>query len=341
MQRRSVAMQGLSTRGIVILFTALVLTLSVQPVQAASSDQAFLGVHLGKGLDDELRESLKFKGSGGALIDGVVKDGPAAEAGIEDGDIIIKFGGQSVEDESSLRKLIGATKPGDQVDIIVFRDGEERKFSVKMGETPETEAFTWFDQPWKCMPYKYMKSRGECCSDRAWMGVEMQKLTEQLGQYFKVKDGKGVLISSVVDDSPAQKAGLKAGDVIVKMGDEGIAARSDVKEFLCEKKAGDEVVVSVIREGKTKDLKVVLAEAPEKDYSWYCGPGDCWKRFGEPGQLEKFKKMQIILPDVIDLNDLEEGVEDFDIEIHKSMDDLQEELDQLRKELEDLKEKVK
>lgn len=91
----------------------------------------------------------------------------------------------------------------------------------------------------------------------AYLGIHMRDLGEQLAEYF---EAEGVLVESVIEDSPAAKAGLKAGDVITRLGDEEISDPADVTAFMAEREPGDEVRVTVKRKGKDKFFDVTLAE---------------------------------------------------------------------------------
>jgi hypothetical protein len=97
-----------------------------------------------------------------------------------------------------------------------------------------------------------------------FLGVQIQNLSEQLSDYFKVKDGNGVLVSEVVQDSPAEKAGLKAGDVITKVDSEDIENAGDLTSTIRGYEPEAEVLISVIRDGKKKKLKATLGEAEQK-----------------------------------------------------------------------------
>ncbi len=228
-------------------------------------------------------------------------------------------------------------QPGDEVSLTVFRDGKEQEFSVKMGESKDKPLMSWYDKGKHPKLRKRIICRTCCdCSDRAWLGVEMQKLTEQLGEYFKVKGGEGVLVSSVIEDSPAEKAGLKAGDVIVKIDDEEIEGGSDLIEYLGDKEEGDEVTINVVRKGKTKEIKVTLGECPKERCRQCYGKG-----YGR--HFDKFKvlkDLEIYIPD-IDREELLKDFEDIHIDLDEPIEELREQMEELRKELDELKEKVK
>ena len=97
-----------------------------------------------------------------------------------------------------------------------------------------------------------------------YLGVHIQNLTDQLAEYFKVKEGKGVLVTEVEDDSPAEKAGLKAGDIITKINDEEVTTTGELSKAVRSYDPEAKVTVSVLRNGKNKKLNATLAESEMK-----------------------------------------------------------------------------
>jgi serine protease Do len=95
------------------------------------------------------------------------------------------------------------------------------------------------------------------------LGIEYQEIEGQLARYFKLGDGRGVLVTSVDEDGPAGKAGLKAGDVVLKLDGKTVKDAEDLREAVRQAEEGKEVGLSVQRDGRPLDLKVQLA-APEK-----------------------------------------------------------------------------
>ncbi len=297
---------------------------------AKDAERGYLGIYLQQ-LDDGTRESLKFKGDG-VLVDDVVDHSPADEAGLEEGDIIIKFEDKAVKDVDELREIIAASKEGEKVALVVFRVGKEIKLTAELGEAEDVSKEIIIKRGMGRPGM--MKMKGGCCCDgecNVWLGLEVQRLSDQLAEYFKVKDGEGVLVATVVKDAPAEKAGIKAGDVIIKIGDEEIENRADLREAICGKKAGDEVGVTLLRDGQQRTLKVALAEMPKERCEMKCFGGKGMNWFGPEG-LE------------LDLEDIgpqiERHVRELPRHLEGSMEDMQKQLDQLKAELEKLKFKL-
>ncbi len=308
-----------------LLLGTMLLFGSAQRLQAEPDQRGYLGVYL-EALDDEERVSLKYEESGGVMVEEVVKDGPADKAGIKEDDIIIGFNGKKVESDSQLRELIQQAKPGDKVKVEIFRESEKKSVTVELGKASD-------------LPLVDMgKTRKKIAitmdlPDRPCLGVEVQNLSDQLAVYFKVKAGEGVLVSSVQKDSPAEKAGLKAGDIIVKLDDETISRRADLIDELGEAKAGQEVTVAIIRDGKTSTLKATLAEAPEDCCPSNRGMGRALGRGGCCNMMKDFDmEIEGLGPEFMKYyqsNDLPVMQE-----LREQMDELRQELDEMKKELE-------
>jgi len=120
---------------------------------------------------------------------------------------------------------------------------------------------------------KIMKIKGDdmvfFSGPRAFLGISMQTLNEQLAEYF---GAEGVLVQEIVEDSPAEEAGLKAGDVIVKMDGEDVEDTDDVAKFMSDREKGDEVEIKVRRKGKNKSFKVTLGEQENNDFAFHGMP---------------------------------------------------------------------
>ncbi|MFH1863247.1 MAG: PDZ domain-containing protein, partial [bacterium] len=280
--------------------------------------------------------------SGGVFVEDVVDDGPAAQAGLREDDIIVSFNGKAVSDESQLRKLIQQTKPGDKAAVIIFREGTKQNVDVIMGEAEaedELEILKYTGEfPFMCM----MGDKDACCGTdqkRVWLGVELQKLTNQLGEYFGAKDGKGVLVSSVVKDSPAAKAGILAGDVIIKIDNKPIETSSDINEYFADKKTDDQVSLEVIRKRKSKTLSATLAQMPQ-DCQMQCS--DCKQKMGRK-YLHGLKGWDALkhLEFDINMDEFDGDMKEFHIKRKAMMEDLREEIEQLKAEMEKLKEELK
>ncbi len=284
--------------------------------------KAWLGVYL-QDLTWDIKEALGLESKRGALVREVVKGSPADEAGLKQEDVIIKFDGNRVRNSSHLTRLIRSCSPGEKVKLTILREGEKKTISLTLGKRPkdllsgELE-FEPLEHKLKGIkPYIYSFS----IFSGSRIGVKVQDLTEQLGDYFGVEDGEGALITEVEEDRPAFEAGLKAGDVIVEVDGEKIEDAEDLMEILSEKEGGDEVKLKVIRDGRPKTFEVqVEEEEPSSEF------GDLYKL--------KILTEKLCPPRMFWEKEYSSGIEE-------EMENLKEQLDALKEELEELKEEIK
>lgn len=226
--------------------------------------EGWLGVYVTH-VPAELRE--------GVLIYRVVPDSPADEAGMEEGDIILKFDGRKVRSPSHLTRLVRRAEVGEKVKIEVLRDGESRELEVEIGEREEGCCYEFYLKP---CPY------GFPFPPKVYLGVKFQELNKDLAEYFGVSEGEGVLITKVEKRSPAAKAGLKAGDIITKIDEEKVKDPEEVWEVLRDIKPGEEVPVEIIRHGERKTLRVELRRHPcrwhfrSRGFPWVPWKGGLW-----------------------------------------------------------------
>ena len=184
--------------------------------------------------------------------------------------MIVAFQGNPVHEVKDLTKAVRKANPGDEVAVTVLRDGKRQDLKVTLGERDDRHVivlrrgggddntFTWSDEDAASRGPRPVEKRIEIRSPHeqgGYLGIGMQDLTEQLGEHFGVEDGKGVLVSEVKPDTPAARAGLEAGDVIVKAGDKDVADASELREALADTKAGDEVALAVVRDGTPPDRR--------------------------------------------------------------------------------------
>lgn len=334
----------LRARLMLLLPLMFLLVTSALPVRTgtaeAGEEKGWLGVSLQR-LTSELREAADISSDVGVLVTDVVEDSPAEKAGLEVGDVILKYDGKEVTSPRRLSKLVRKTAPDTKVKVDIARDGKKKTLTAKIGEldpeeaytikmfgdTGEKELFLDFDDDLSLLGLPHIR-RSWLCSD-LWLGVHTVELTEQLAEYFDIKDGRGVLISEVVAESPAEKAGLKAGDIIIKANGERIEDTPDLHEVIGDHEEEEEIELVVLRKGKEKKLKATLEERPNYKKSKLCQKLRKLPR--------KLKRMKIFAPshDLQDIDvEVEKVLEDFD------MEDLETRLEELEEELKQIKEKL-
>jgi len=247
-----------------------------------------LGVRLEE-VDKDAVTRLRLKEERGALVTEVLKDSVAEKAGILKDDVILKFQGESVLTAAQLARLVREVPSGRKVDIDLVRNGAP----VKVAATLETAE--WKGDP-KDMPELadldkqlseslgklgdlHFKSRegerprsfnfkpdenGPTMFPRAGrgrLGITYTEIEGQLARYFKSPRDTAILVNSVVEGSAAEKAGIRAGDLLVKVGGAAIEETSDLQEAVSGLEAGKPSPVTVWRDGKSVDLSVTI-EAP-------------------------------------------------------------------------------
>jgi membrane-associated protease RseP (regulator of RpoE activity) len=187
---------------------------------------AHLGVNLGD-VTAEKAQELKLPAVSGAIVESVQRDSAAAKAGIKVGDVITEFDGERVRSSAELRRLIRETPAGRTVAIQILRDGKTSVLSAKL-EASSKNLNIYI--PEIHVPPNMDLSEGPFAFafHGATLGIAADNLTPQLAEYFQVKQGSGVLISEVTKGGSADKAGLKAGDIIVQLDGKPI---NDVEEL--------------------------------------------------------------------------------------------------------------
>lgn len=248
------------------------------------------GAHLGVAIEDLDREGAEEAGlsrARGVRVTDVRDGTPAAEAGLREGDVILRFDGEDVRSARQLVRLVRETPPGRQVGVELLRDGDRRTVEVRVGERPggwpgldEERMEEIHEQIEDAMErhgdamerLKELRLRTEdgdfevdvpgmphaAFGDRARLGVRLQRLTDQLADHFGVEDG-GALVASVREGSPAADAGLRAGDVIVRVGDRDVDGPADVARAVRRSEAGP-VSVELVRDGDRRSVTVELPE---------------------------------------------------------------------------------
>jgi len=259
------------------------------------------GVRLGVGLEDTTGDVR------GTKVRSVEEGSPAEKAGIEKGDVIVRFDGEAVRSASQLARLVGETPAGRAVAIEVTRGAATQKLTATLAEgkarvrvfsgdelpgmrefdieipdgdldapeppeppspphapapphapraphPPMPPAWSWNSDDGHDMVFRMLGGGPRK------LGIEYVELGEQLASFFKLAGKAGVLVSSVDPDGPAGKAGMKAGDVVLKLDAQAIQDGDDLRDAVAAAEGGQQVTVTVQRDGRPLDLKVTLAK---------------------------------------------------------------------------------
>jgi serine protease Do len=251
---------------------------------------SFLGVYA----EDINRENMARYGmreARGVGITQVVKDSPAEKAGLKKDDVIMRFEGDSVTSVRKLNRLVSEVAPDQTVKLGISRGGGEQEVTVTIGKRNESmnamehwpdldklkgldklEGLDRLKELERVMPpgANVWKWEGQgpgqdgmvfAFGNHRRIGIGTMQLTKQLADYFGIGDGKGVLVTSVADDSPAAKAGLRAGDVITAIDGEKVEGAGDLARGINKKKDG-EVTLTVVRNKNQRTINVTPSEAP-------------------------------------------------------------------------------
>jgi serine protease Do len=230
----------------------------------ATAGGSYLGVNVQE-IDSARARSLNLKEERGVEITMVADESPAAKGGLRKGDVVLEYNGQRVEGTEQFVRLVRETPAGRQVRIGVWREGALQTIPLAIG-TRRGARMSREDWPAGALvlpeihipdlPRPHMSWRSQS------LGVEAESLDGQLASFFGVE--KGVLVRGVVKGSAAEKAGLKAGDVITKVGDKAVESPSELTRELRprerdEDRAGERTVtLTVVREKKEMTVKAVL-----------------------------------------------------------------------------------
>ncbi|MGH9736166.1 MAG: PDZ domain-containing protein [Candidatus Acidiferrales bacterium] len=238
------------------------------------NDAGWLGVEIDEVTPERAKE-LKLPGVRGVVVQQVESDSPAAKAGLKQNDVILQYDGHGVEGTVQFRRLVRETPPGRAVSVEVSRDGARQTLSVQI-----TDRNAYYEKRMRGAMPEFGKSFSfrvpnfemNMPGNRTflWMsggptlGIEAEDLSGQLGAYFGAPNDTGVLVRSVNADSPAAKAGLKAGDVIVKLDGTAVKSVSELRDDLREKRDQKSIALGVLRKGSEVSLTVQM-EHPSQE----------------------------------------------------------------------------
>ncbi len=290
--------------------------------KSMKGEDAWLGVYM-QNVDEELVEAFDLQTDKGVLIDDVVDESPADEAGLHSGDVIIEMDGDEIVDSDDVTRIIGGHDPGDEVEVKILRNGKEKTYAVELGTTSEHgQAIMLYDDAINLGGLPGMKSF-QLGNGGGYLGVSTMELSDQLADYFGTD--QGVLVTDVDEDTPAAEAGIKAGDIITAVNDEAVDSPDELRKVIRDHDKGDEVTVKVIRKEQPLTLTATLDET--EGIRWY-GAFD-GSTFTVPS-----------VPSIPNLDKLE-VLRYFDNEeFQDEMEELRQELKELQKELEVIKEKL-
>src|SRR5215470_16425433 len=263
-----------------------------------SSGRSYLGVDV-RDITSDRVGALKLKEERGVEITTVDQDAPAGKAGLKEHDVILEFNGSKVESEEQFRRMIRETPPGRTVTLGISRVGNPMNIGVQIGDRgkiangwkmlpPQAPPPPEFNIPFDIPVPTYTPS----------LGIQVDNLGQQLGEYFGVKNGEGLLVKSVEKGSAAEKGGMKAGDVIIRADNEKVTDRSDLRRILRAHRSGGKINVAVIRDKREQTLTIDLPARKSQDSSG----------------------LEIVVPEVLTIEDLDSALEEVEPEIDGIVD---------------------
>lgn len=236
----------------------------------------------------------------GVAIEKVIENSPAASAGLQNGDVILRFDGEEISSVRKLTRLIGEVAPDHQVKLTISRNGSEKEMTATVGKRPmprfDNGNFTFSapvplgkltlpddaepgelpsvaitpDTP-GVTPKVFRMPGGEGkayvwrMGDGRQIGVGVMPLTKQLAAHFGV--GSGAMINNVRENSPAERAGLKAGDIIVDVDGKPIRGEIDLVRMINGKKEGD-IQLTFVRDGKRQTVGITPEKSKESGFTF-------------------------------------------------------------------------
>jgi serine protease Do len=185
-----------------------------------------------------LAEGLKLPQASGALVSNVLQGSPAAVAGIEKGDVILKFDSHPIGEMRRLPRIVADTPIDKTVDVSLWRNGKEQQVKVKIGELDETAVAAVAEQPEKETP--------EPAKVEA-LGMSLAEVTPDLREKFQLdQEASGVLITGVAEGSAAAEKGLRAGDVVVEVDQKEVGTPKEVEAQITAARNGNQRVVTFL-----------------------------------------------------------------------------------------------
>jgi predicted metalloprotease with PDZ domain len=223
------------------------------------------------------------------VISEVDPESPAELVALRVGDIILAIDGKNVTTSEMLASEIKKKKPGNDIDLKIERDGKTEAVKVKLGEFPEDEAWRELelrfpglfppgalDAPSRIFPEPPARAPrpgaapripGLVFEQRKYVGVYCDELSSELALHFGVKEGTGLIVSRLSEGEPAEKAGLKVGDVIVRVDGKRVESVDQFIDVIQGREKGDKIKIEFLREKKPMSVEVEVAEDRVADFA--------------------------------------------------------------------------
>jgi serine protease Do len=276
------------------------------------SSQGYLGVEM-RDIDNDRAAALKLKEPAGAEITIVDHDAPAGKVGLRVHDVILQMNGQLIQGVEQLRRMLHETPAGRNIVLVISRDGQQQTINVQLADRATIEQDAWLQH--RVVPEPDDDSTfalvgpsshggggssffGAFAIGTPTVGVDVDPLGSQLADYFGVKDGQGLLVKHVAENSPASTAGFKAGDVITKVNGESMPTLNTWFKTLHANR-GKQMQVTIVRNHKEQTLSLQAGDPKHKgELVWPgvdIGPGI---HILTPDDADPDIKLRILRPEI-------------------------------------------
>jgi len=197
-------------------------------------ERGYLGI-LGDDVEPGVAEQFAYKGKGGGLVNEVQPDSPASKAGIQEGDIIMRWNGKEVENFSLLRRMVAATQPAQKVEVTVWREGKENTLTLEVARLAESQQ----------------------ANASGWLLLQVGPVTDEIRQRLGRGNLQGVVVTAVAPDSPARQA-IEAGDVIQSINRQRVSSVEDYSKLVAGTNPKNGVLLRVLsaRTGLTRFIAI-------------------------------------------------------------------------------------
>lgn len=278
-------------------------------VTTSSRDGGWLGVSV-RDMTPKLARSMETTTDRGALVTDVVEDSPAALAGLKENDIITEYDGKKIADADDLRNYVRKTKPDAKVSLVVTRKDERKTLDVTIKERTRTTTMAPLPPPVPSTSFGTVEI----------LGLRLSTLNKQLGEYFNAPEGMGVLVEYVEPDSRGAQGGLKAGDVITKIGSRKVESVRDARRSFDRYDEGEKIDVQIVRKGNPQALTVIAEDQENREHHRFYFRSRPQSFQFDGFDQEGMRELEL------DLEDLRPDLEELRIELDGLRQNLREEL---------------
>src|SRR5271156_3260380 len=283
------------------------------PALLLHSSQGYLGIEM-RDVDNDRASALKLKDASGAEVTYVDHDAPAGKVGLRVHDVILQMNGQQVQGIEQLGRMLHETPAVRAVVLLISRDGQQQSINVQLGDRAKIEQDAWSQHltvpdPDDDSSFGLVGPTGHGIGGgngffgaltlgTPSVGVELDTLGSQLADYFGVRDGQGLLVKHVAENSPASTAGFKAGDVITKVNGESMATLNTWLKTLHANR-GKQMQITIVRNHKEQTLSLTAGDPKHKgELVWPDVDMDSGLRIVVPDDLGSQSDLEILRPEI-------------------------------------------